>query len=204
MKKEQVKIISWNGLFYGLMIVLILNSFVFPYFLNRKIVETDYGTFISNIAKGNIQKVSIDQNCIYFVTKENGKQYYLKTGTVDDPGLVERLLKVSNSNETGKIIFNKQIPKENSPLTNFFLMWVMPALVFDFIWWGMSSLIQKKMGAGSMNFKSFINNAAKIYTDSDVKTTFADVTVQEEAKEGLKEIVDFLHNPQKYALIGAQ
>lgn len=204
MKKKQVKIISWNGLFYGLMIVLILNSFVFPYFLNRKIVETDYGTFISNIVKGNVQKVSIDQNCIYFVTKENGKQYYFKTGTVDDPSLVERLLKASSSNETGKIIFNKQIPKENSPLTDFFLMWVMPALVFYLIWWGMSSLIQKKMSAGSGNFMSFGNSGAKIYAESDVKTTFADVAGQEEAKEGLKEIVDFLHNPQKYASIGAK
>lgn len=204
MKRKQVKIISWNGLFYGLMIVLILNSFVFPYVLNRKIVETDYGTFISNIERGKVQEVSIDQNCIYFVTEENGRQSYFKTGIVDDPGLVERLLKAGSSNETGKIIFNKQIPKENSPLTDFFLMWVMPALVFYFIWWGMSSLIQKKMGTTSGNFMSFGNGGAKIYADSEVSTTFADVAGQEEAKEGLNEIVDFLHHPAKYASIGAK
>lgn len=204
MKKRQVKITSWNGLFYGLMIVLILNSFVFPYVLNKKIIETDYGTFISNIEKGNVQEVSIDQNCIYFATKEDGKQHYFKTGAVDDPGLVERLLKASSNNESGKIVFNKQIPKDNSPLTDFFLMWIMPALVFYLIWRGMSHLMQKKMGAASGNFMSFGNGGAKIYADSEVNTTFADVAGQEEAKEGLSEIVDFLHNPAKYASIGAK
>lgn len=204
MKKKQIKITSWNGLFYGLMIVLILNSFVFPYVLNKKIVETDYSTFISNIEKGNVQEVSIDQNCIYFATKEDGKQQYFKTGAVDDPGLVERLLKASSNNKSGKIVFNKQIPKDNSPLTDFFLMWIMPALVFYLIWRGMSHLMQKKMGAASGNFMSFGNGGAKIYADSEVNTTFADVAGQEEAKEGLSEIVDFLHNPAKYASIGAK
>lgn len=204
MKKKQIKITSWNGLFYGLMIVLILNSFVFPYVLNKKIVETDYSTFISNIEKGNVQEVSIDQNCIYFATKEDGKQQYFKTGAVDDPGLVERLLKASSNNKSGKIVFNKQIPKDNSPLTDFFLMWIMPALVFYLIWRGMSHLMQKKMGAASGNFMSFGNGGAKIYADSEVNTTFADVAGQEEAKEGLSEIVDFLHNPAKYTSIGAK
>lgn len=204
MKKKQIKITSWNGLFYGLMIVLILNSFVFPYVLNKKIVETDYSTFISNIEKGNVQEVSIDQNCIYFATKEDGKQQYFKTGAVDDPGLVERLLKASSNNKSGKIVFNKQIPKDNSPLTDFFLMWIMPALVFYLIWRGMSHLMQKKMGAASGNFMSFGNGGAKIYADSEVNTTFANVAGQEEAKEGLSEIVDFLHNPAKYASIGAK
>ena len=73
MKKKQVKMVPWNGFIYGVMIVLILNSFVFPYIFNKQIVETDYGTFISNIEKGEVQEVSIDQNCIYFATKENGK-----------------------------------------------------------------------------------------------------------------------------------
>ncbi|MDY3069876.1 MAG: ATP-dependent zinc metalloprotease FtsH [Parabacteroides sp.] len=204
MKKKNIKFISWNGLFYGIMIVLILNSFVFPYILNRKIVETDYGSFISNIENGNVQEVSIDQNCIYFITKENGELLYFKTGTVNDPSLVERLLKAHSSNETGKIKFNKQIPKENSPLTDFFLMWIMPALVFYLIWWGMSSLIQKRFGATSGNVMSFGNSGAKIYADSEVETTFADVAGQEEAKEALNEIVDFLHNPAKYTSIGAK
>ena len=116
MKKKQVKMVPWNGFIYGVMIVLILNSFVFPYIFNKQIVETDYGTFISNIEKGEVQEVSIDQNCIYFATKENGKPVFYKTGAIDDPELVDRLLNAKSSNESGKIIFNKQIPKENSPL----------------------------------------------------------------------------------------
>ena len=83
-------------------------------------------------------------------------------------------------------------------------MWIMPALVFYLIWKGMSHLMQKKMGAASGNFMSFGNGGAKIYADSEVNTTFADVAGQEEAKEGLSEIVDFLHNPAKYASIGAK
>lgn len=204
MKKKQVKPIPWNGFIYGIMIVLILNSFVFPYLFNKQIVETDYGTFISNVEKGEVQEVSIDQNCIYFVTIEDGKQIYYKTGAIDDPQLVDRLLNAKSTNETGKIVFNKQIPKENSPLVNFMLMWIVPGIIFYLLWWGMNSLMKKKMGASSGNFMSFGNSGAKIYADSEVKTTFADIAGQEEAKEGLNEIVDFLHNPSKYAAIGAK
>lgn len=204
MKKKQVKMVPWNGFIYGVMIVLILNSFVFPYIFNKQIVETDYGTFISNIEKGEVQEVSIDQNCIYFATKENGKPVFYKTGAIDDPELVDRLLNAKSSNESGKIIFNKQIPKENSPLVNFMLMWIVPGVLFYLLWWGTSSLMKKRMGGAPGNVMSFGNSGAKIYADSEVKTTFADVAGQEEAKEGLNEIVDFLHNPSKYASIGAK
>ena len=204
MKKKQVKMVPWNGFIYGVMIVLILNSFVFPYIFNKQIVETDYGTFISNIEKGEVQEVSIDQNCIYFATKENGKPVFYKTGAIDDPELVDRLLNAKSSNESGKIIFNKQIPIENSPLVNFMLMWIVPGVLFYLLWWGTSSLMKKRMGGAPGNVMSFGNSGAKIYADSEVKTTFADVAGQEEAKEGLNEIVDFLHNPSKYASIGAK
>lgn len=204
MKKKQIKTGAWNGFLYGIMIVLILNSFVFPNIFNKKIIETDYGTFISDIDKGIVQEVSIDQNRIYFITEENGKRSLYMTGAIDDPELVDRLLSAQSSSSTGKIIFNKQIPKENSPLVNFFLMWILPAIVFYLIWWGMGNMIRKKMGNGAGNVLSFGNSEAKIYADSEVKTTFADVAGQDEAKEGLNEIVDFLHNPSKYAAIGAK
>lgn len=204
MKKKQIKTGAWNGFLYGIMIVLILNSFVFPNIFNKKIIETDYGTFISDIDKGIVQEVSIDQNRIYFITEENGKRSLYMTGAIDDPELVDRLLSAQSTSSTGKIIFNKQIPKENSPLVNFFLMWILPAIVFYLIWWGMGNMIRKKMGNGSGNVLSFGNSEAKIYADSEVKTTFADVAGQDEAKEGLNEIVDFLHNPSKYAAIGAK
>lgn len=204
MKKKQIKTGAWNGFLYGIMIVLILNSFVFPNIFNKKIIETDYGTFISDVDKGIVQEVSIDQNRIYFVTEEDGKRSLYMTGAIDDPELVDRLLSAQSTSSTGKIIFNKQIPKENSPLVNFFLMWILPAIVFYLIWWGMGNMIRKKMGNGSGNVLSFGNSEAKIYADSEVKTTFADVAGQDEAKEGLNEIVDFLHNPSKYAAIGAK
>lgn len=204
MKKKQIKTGAWNGFLYGIMIVLILNSFVFPNIFNKKIIETDYETFISDIDKGIVQEVSIDQNRIYFITEENGKRSLYMTGAIDDPELVDRLLSAQSTSSTGKIIFNKQIPKENSPLVNFFLMWILPAIVFYLIWWGMGNMIRKKMGNGAGNVLSFGNSEAKIYADSEVKTTFADVAGQDEAKEGLNEIVDFLHNPSKYAAIGAK
>lgn len=204
MKKKQTKINPWKGFVYGIMIVIILNSFVFPNIFNRKIIETDYGTFISDIENGKVTEVSINQNCIYFVTEENDKKSFYMTGSVNDPELVDRLLNANSSNSTGKIIFSKQIEKENSPLVNFFLMWIVPGILFYLLWWGMSILIKKKMGNASGNFMSFGNSGAKIYADSEIKTTFSDVAGQDEAKEELKEIVDFLHNPAKYTAIGAK
>lgn len=193
---------TWRGILYGVAIVLILNSFVFPYLLGKKIIETDYGTFISQVESGKVKEVSMDRNSIYFVTQEDGKVHFYKTGAMDDPRLVERLLGAQSSGDTGKIVFNKQIPKENSPLVDFLLMWVIPATVFYLLWWQMGRLMQHKMG-GDTNVLSFGKSGAKIYAESQLKTTFSDVAGQEEAKEGLREIVDFLHNPAKYTAIGA-
>ena len=203
MKKKRLKpkMNAWSGFLYGMVIVLILNSFVFPYLLNKKIVETDYGTFLEQVKKGKVNEVSIDENTIYFMVSEKEKKSYYKTGVMDDPGLVDRLMNAESGNDTGKIIFNKQIPKENSPLVNFLLMWIMPAVIFYLIWWQMSKLMQNRMGGG--NVLSFGKSGAKIYAESELKTTFSDVAGQEEAKEGLREIVDFLHSPAKYAAIGA-
>lgn len=192
---------AWSGFLYGMVIVLILNSFVFPYLLNKKIVETDYGTFLEQVKKGKVNEVSIDENTIYFMVSEKEKKNYYKTGVMYDPGLVDRLMNAESGNDTGKIIFNRQIPKENSPLVNFLLMWIMPAVIFYLIWWQMSKLMQNRMGGG--NVLSFGKSGAKIYAESELKTTFSDVAGQEEAKEGLREIVDFLHSPSKYAAIGA-
>lgn len=151
---------------------------------------------------GKVKEVSMDRNSIYFVTQEDGKVHFYKTGAMDDPRLVERLLGAQSSGDTGKIVFNKQIPKENSPLVDFLLMWVIPAIVFYLLWWQMGRLMQHKMG-GDTNVLSFGKSGAKIYAESQLKTTFSDVAGQEEAKEGLREIVDFLHNPAKYTAIGA-
>ena len=150
---------TWRGILYGVAIVLILNSFVFPYLLGKKIIETDYGTFISQVESGKVKEVSMDRNSIYFVTQEDGKVHFYKTGAMDDPRLVERLLGAQSSGDTGKIVFNKQIPKENSPLVDFLLMWVIPATVFYLLWWQMGRLMQHKMG-GDTNVLSFGKSGA--------------------------------------------
>lgn len=193
-----------RGMLYTVLILLVLNSFVFPNLFAPRIVETDYGTFISKVDSGEVKNVSIEENTIFFSTQGNdGKTEIYCTGVIDDPSLVERLSAASSPNESGKIVFNKKIPKENSPLVNFFLMWILPAVVFYLIWYFLGRMMQKRMGGGMGNVMSIGSSGAKLYAESEVKTTFADVAGQEEAKEGLREIVDFLHNPDKYAEIGA-
>ena len=115
---------------------------------------------------------------------------------------MERLLNAKSSNQSGKIEFNRIVPRENSPILNFILMWVLPGLIFYLIWREAGKSIQSRFGGGG-NFMSFGSSGAKIYADSDIKTTFADVAGQDEAKETLTEIVNFLHTPTKYAEIGA-
>ena len=192
----------YMGFLWGILIVLLLNGLIFPKIAEQQIVETDYGTFIEKVDSGQVKNVAIESNRIYFTTEENDKTVVYQTGEANDPRLVERLLNADSPNENHKIAFNQIVPRENSPLLNFILMWILPGLIFYIIWRQASKSIQARMGAGG-NFLSFGNSGAKIYAESDIKTTFADVAGQDEAKETLKEIVDFLHNPGKYAEIGA-
>lgn len=176
---------------------------IFPKFGRGRIVNTDYGRFISLVDSGLVKDVMIKSGQIYFTT-ENAKREIItyQTGEINDPKLVDRLLAAESPNPDGKIAFNEIVPQENSPILNFLLMWVLPGLIFYLIWRQASKSIQARMGSGG-NFMSFGNSGAKIYADADIKTTFADVAGQDEAKETLKEIVDFLHNPKKYIEIGA-
>lgn len=191
------------GLLVGILIVLFLNGLLVPTLTGRQIKSTDYGTFIVKVDSGLVKDVVIESGQIYFTTQEGNKTSAYQTGAINDPQLVDRLLKAKSPNEDGKISFNQVIPQENSPLLNFVLMWVLPGLIFYLIWRQTSKAIQARMGSGGDNFMSFGKSGAKIYADSDVKTTFADVAGQDEAKEALNEIVDFLHNPKKYTDIGA-
>ena len=150
-----------------------------------------------------ITDVVIKDGKIYFTTQEDGQTFVYQTGAINDPQLVDRLLKAKSSNPGGKIAFNQEMPQKKSPLLDFILMWVLPGLIFYLIWRQTSKAIQSRMGGGGGNFMSFGKSGARIYADSDVKTTFADVAGQDEAKEALTEIVDFLHNPRKYFEIGA-
>lgn len=193
----------YMGFLGVILIVLILNGLVFPKLTGQQIISTDYGTFIEKVDSGIVKEVMIKSNQIFFTAQENGgKTKTFQTGEVNDPQLVDRLLKADSPNPDGKIAFNQIIPEENSPILNFLLMWILPGLIFYIIWHQARKTIQSRMGAGG-NFMSFGDSGAKIYADADIKTTFADVAGQEEAKDTLKEIVDFLHNPKKYTEIGA-
>lgn len=191
------------GLLTGVLIILFLNGLLVPTLTGRQIKSADYGTFIAKVDSGLVKDVVIESGQIYFTVQEGDKTSAYQTGAINDPQLVDRLLEAKSPNEGGKITFNQVIPQENSPLLNFVLMWVLPGLIFYLIWRQTSKVIQARMGSGGDNFMSFGKSGAKIYADSDVKTTFADVAGQDEAKETLNEIVDFLHNPKKYTDIGA-
>jgi cell division protease FtsH len=184
-------------LFYTIVLAgIILFNFVFmPWFVQRQIREIDYGTFITMTENQEIGSVQIQSNQIIFTDKEE-KQVY-KTGVIEDPDLVSRL------NASGAT-FSGEIVEETSPFLSFLLTWILPMAVFLII----GQLMSKKMmsraggGAGSMMFHTGSNNA-KVYVKSSNGITFADVEGEDEAKENLMEIVDYLHNPDKYKEIGA-
>ena len=190
------------GALLVMLIVLFLNGFIFPLFSPNRITPTDYGAFIERVDSGQVKEVMIKNGQIYFTAlTDGGKKATYRTGAIDDPQLVDRLLAAGSPNESGKISFTQIVPQENSPILNFILMLVLPGLLFYMLWKQASRSLQSRMGGG--NFLSFGNSGARIYADSDVKTTFADVAGQDEAKEALSEIVDFLHSPSKYSEIGA-
>lgn len=192
----------YMGFLWSILILLLLNGLIFPKLSEPPIITTDYGTFINKVDSGKVKDVIIRNNQIYFTTEEQDKPITYQTGETNDPKLVDRLLNASSPNPDGKIAFNQIVPRENSPILDFLLMWILPGLIFYIIWRQASKSIQARMNAGG-NFMSFGSSGAKIYAESDIKTTFADVAGQDEAKEMLAEIVDFLHNPGKYAEIGA-
>ncbi|HBT84523.1 MAG TPA: cell division protein FtsH [Porphyromonadaceae bacterium] len=184
-------------------IVLLFNWLVFPSMVERQIISTDYGDFMEKVDAGEIKEVMIEEGKIYFSVegKTDDKNIVYQTGEMNDHDLVNRLLNANSPNENRKIAFTRVIPKENSPLINFLLLWVLPGVIFYMIFRSLS----KRLATGAKgNFMQFGNSKeAKIYADQEIKTTFADVAGQDEAKEALTEIVDFLHKPEKYTRLGA-
>lgn len=178
-----------------MIIVMLLNTLVFPSLLKQQVTQVDYSTFLNQIDKGNVRTVEVKDNEIgYTAVDESGKEKVYVTGRMDDPGLTERL------HSTKNIKFSKVIPKENSPLVSFILSWVIPIILFIGIGQMLTSSLQKRMGGNTM---SFGKSNAKVYVEAQTGKTFEDVAGQDEAKEALSEIVDFLHNPGKYKEIGA-
>ena len=192
-KQPKKPIISYY--FIVLIVIMLFNWLVMPWFLERQIQQVDYGTFMTMTEEGNIGRVDIQSNQIVFTDKENTRIY--KTGLMDDPGRTERL-------HASGAVFSSEIIEEASPLLSILLTWVLPLLIFI----GLGQLMTKKLmdraggGPNSMMFNMGKSNA-KVYVKSSDGIKFSDVAGEDEAKENLTEIVDYLHNPEKYKEIGA-
>lgn len=184
-------------LYYGLLVLvalLLLNSFVFPSLLKTPVKETDYGTFLKQVDAGAVEKFELENETIYFTTQENGEEAVYSTGAMPDDGLTERLYDAG-------VEFSRVVPEETSPLLAFLISWVLPIVFFFFIGRTLMKGLEKR--GGGMNSMQFGKSNAKVYVQAETGKSFADVAGQDEAKEALSEIVDFLHNPRKYAEIGA-
>lgn len=178
-----------------LLIVMLLNAFFFPSMKSLHTEEVDYGKFITMLDKKEVKDVEVQSNEIVFTSSnpKNSKIYI--TGKMDDPDLVNRL-------EKAGVTFSKSIPKESSPILNFLLTWIGPILIFALLGQMFSRMLAKRMGGpGAMQFGK---SNAKVYVEAQTGKTFKDVAGQDEAKEALTEIVDFLNNPDKYKEIGAK
>ncbi len=186
-------------IFYYIIVLLILmlfNLLAMPWLAQRQIQEVDYGTFMSMIENGEIGQVQIQEqdNQILFTNSDNTEIY--KTGILEDPYLTQRLYNAGAQ-------FSGEIVEQMSPLLSFLLTWVLPIVIFIGIGQYMSKkLMQRAGGPNSMAFGMGKSNA-KVYVKSSEGIKFDDVAGEEEAKENLREIVDYLHNPEKYREVGA-
>ena len=179
-----------------LLALLLLNFVLLPWMSERQIQEVDYGTFMTMTEEKNIGRVDIESNQIIFTDKDE-KQVY-KTGLMDDSGLTERLYDAGAK-------FSSEIVEQSSPVLSFLLWFVLPIILFSFIGNQMNKkLMEKAGGPNSMMFGGIGKSNAKVYVQSTAGIRFADVAGEDEAKENLQEIVNYLHDPSKYESIGAK
>lgn len=182
--------------YYGIamVVLLLLNMLVMPLITQHQVEEVDYGTFIKMTENKEIGQVEIEDNQILFTNKDKSKIY--KTGLLNDDGLVQRLYD-SGAEFSGEIV------EQMSPLMSFIVSWVLPVVLFVVLGQLLSRQLMKKMGGpNAMKFDMGKSNA-KVYVQSSDGIKFADVAGEDEAKENLSEVVDYLHNPNKYKEIGA-
>ena len=182
----------------ALIILVLLNTFLFPNILGKnKVKEVDYGTFLTMVEGKEVSKVELNGDTIYFTDNSEEPKYY-ETTTFDDPNLVNRL-------EDAGCEFGRVAQQEMNPLLTFFLVWILPLLIFWALGQWLAKKMMAKMGGGATGnpFMQFGKSNAKVYVESTTGITFQDVAGEDEAKELLTEIVDFLHNPQKYTEIGS-
>lgn len=173
---------------------MFLNALIFPSLMDKKMVEIDYGKFLTMLDTGKVKSVEIENNRIAINPSSSKDKNIYITGRMDDPELVDRL-------KNAKVEFTKVIPKENSPLLSILLTWIIPIGILMLFGNLMMKSMQKRMGGNAMQFGK---SNAKMYVSAQSGKRFNDVAGQDEAKEALTEIVDFLHNPEKYKKIGAQ
>ena len=178
-----------------LLVLLVLNFVLVPWLSERQVKEVDYGTFMTMTEEKNIGRVDIESNQIVFTDKNESQVY--KTGLMSDPGLTERLYDAGAQ-------FSSEIVEQGSPLVSFLVWFVLPILLFSFIGNQMNKkLMEKAGGANSMMFGGVGKSNAKVYVQSTHGIRFADVAGEDEAKENLQEIVNYLHDPKQYEEIGA-
>lgn len=189
-------------IFYGiiLLVLVAMNFFVLPSLAERSVRETSYDVFISDLEDGKIEEVSLGEGIIYFSEKKEGKGdkvQIFKTGYVNDEKLIERL-------DDAGVKYSSELPEKVNPLVNFIFTWILP---FVLIWtlggWLMRRMMKNMGGAGGPGAMAFGKSNAKIYVKSATGIKFSDVAGEDEAKELLSEIVDYLHYPDKYTEIGA-
>ena len=181
--------------YYGVALIVLLafNLFLMPLIAQSNVNDVDYGTFMAMTENGEIGRVEVESNQIIFTDKDEKTIY--RTGLMDDPGLTERLY---NSGAE----FSSEIIKEMSPLLTFLLTWLLPIALFIGIGQYMAKKLTSRAGGNSMMF-GLGNSNAKVYVQSSAGIRFSDVAGEDEAKENLQEIVDYLHDPKKYEQIGA-
>ena len=186
--------------YYGiiLLVLVLLNFFVVPYVAERSIKEADYNEFLDDLEAGKISEVTLESDVIYYVEKgKDNKEQVYKTGRISDLQEVDRLHKAD-------VVFSEEIPTKMNPLVSILLTWVLPFVLMWFVGsWLMRKMMKNMGGGGGAGAMTFGKSNAKIYVNSSTGIKFSDVAGEDEAKELLSEIVDYLHNPDKYKEIGA-
>jgi cell division protease FtsH len=179
----------------AVIVIILLNAFVFPMLLQRQVQEVGYSDFLKMVDSKQVSEVSMDENgeqLIFIAKGKDGQDGIYKTAVFPDNSLRQRL-------EDAGVSFSAQIPTQNNLLISFIISWVIPIALF----WALGRILSRRM-TGGMNALSFGKSGAKIVASESTGVTFEDVAGEEEAKEALKEIVDFLEHPGKYASIGAK
>ena len=178
------------------LVILFLNIFAIPAMQERSVEKTDYSTFLSNVERGNVSKAEVQDDYIYYVVRKNGEDVVCKTVRMDDPDLVSRLYEAGTSMEAVE-------PQKQSIFLSLVIGYVIPIVIFILLGKWLSKKMMSSMGGGPGGAMSFGKSNAKVYVKSSTGIKFTDVAGEDEAKELLTEIVDYLHNPHKYTEIGA-